>query len=261
MQVLRRIEQQVDVVKELGLELTCESSYRGLERLVQLTIQALLDLGLMVLSAMGFSPKGYGDVASLLGQLGVLGSNDAKLLKAMAGLRNVLVHAYVSVSREIVDKASKKLPEDATKIADKILSSARQRLRDPQGITDEIIDALREVLKDRVIAAFIFGSWIKGYGLKGDVDVAVYLGRRPDPYEVGALMADLCDALGRDDVDFLVIDDCDNVALAYEAVQGRPVVGDEAEILWLRTKIASQYMDYKEKISRIKATAFGTSSS
>jgi len=56
MEVLRRIEQQADVIRELSRELGYESSYRGMERLVQLIIQALLDLGLMTLSAMGVSP-------------------------------------------------------------------------------------------------------------------------------------------------------------------------------------------------------------
>jgi len=50
MKNLKRIKQQTDVVKELSKEPQFESSYRGLERLTQLTIQALSDLGLMVLS-------------------------------------------------------------------------------------------------------------------------------------------------------------------------------------------------------------------
>jgi len=50
-----------------------------------------------------------------------------------------------------------------------------------------------------------------------------------------------------------VIDACDNIALAYEAVQGEPIVGDEVEIMRLRTQIVSQYMDYKEKLNYIKA--------
>lgn len=253
MEVLRRIEQQADVVKELCGELRYESSYRGVERLVQLITQALLDLGLMVLSAMDLSPAGYSDVAASLGRLGLLSPNDAELMRAMAGLRNVLVHAYVGVNREIVNKSSKKLPGDAVRLANEILTSAKQRLHDPPRTVSGLAGALKRVLKGRVVLAFLFGSQVKGYRLRGDIDVAVYFGKRLDPYDVGTLVSDLHKALGREDVDVLVLDACDNVALAYEAVQGEPIIGDEAEILRLKTKIASQYMDYREKLSHVKA--------
>jgi len=252
-EVLRRIEQQVDVVKELSRELGYESSYRGVERLVQLIIQALLDLGLMVLSAMGSSPTGYIDVAASLGRFGLLSSNDAELMRAMAGLRNVLVHAYVGVNREIVNKSSKELPADAVRIADEILSSARQKLHDPPKAVSDLAETLKRVLKDKVKLAFLFGSQVKGYSLKGDIDLAVYFGKHTAPYEVGALVADLHEALEREDIDVLVIDACDNISLAYEAVQGEPIVGNEVETMRLRTQIASQYMDYKEKLNHIKA--------
>lgn len=254
LEVVRRIEQQADLVRELSIELRYESSYRGVERLVQLVIQALLDLGLMVLSAVGSSPKGYGDIASSLGRFGFLSSSDAELMRSMAGLRNVLVHAYVGVNREIIKKSSERLPEDAASIADKILSSAKQRSLDPSKAVSSIAETLKRALKDRVKLAFLFGSQVKGHSLRGDIDVAVYFGRRPDPYEVGALVSDLHEALGREDVDVLLIDACDNLALAYEAVQGEPIMGDEAEILWLKTKIASQYIDYEEELKHIKAT-------
>lgn len=253
MEVLRRLEQQVDVVRELSEELRGESSYRGVERLVQLTIQALLDLGLMVLSAIGTSPSGYSDVAISLGKLDLLTHKDAELMRAMAGLRNVLVHAYVGTNREIVVESSRRLPEDSVRLADEILSSARRVVDDPPRTVDNLAETLRRVLKDRVRLAFIFGSQVKGYRLKGDVDVALYFGRRPDPYEVGGLVSDIQESLGREDVDVLVIDVCDSVALAYEAVQGKPILGNEAEILQLKTRIASQCMDYNEKLSKVKA--------
>lgn len=253
MEVLRRIEQQVNVVRELTTELKGERSYRGVERLVQLAIQTLMDLGLMVLSAMGVSAAGYRDVAASLNKLGLLASDDAELMRAMAGLRNVLVHGYVGVNREIVVESSRRLPEDAVRLAEEILSSSIPRVDDPQKAAGSLAEKLRGFLEGRVKLAFIFGSQVKGYSLKGDVDIALYFGRRPDPYEVGGLVSDVQESIKRDDVDILVIDACDNIALAYEAVQGEPIVGEEAEILELKTRIASQYIDYKEKLDQIKA--------
>lgn len=253
MEILRRLEQQVDVVRKLSEELRGESSYRGMERLVQLTIQALLDLGLMLLSAIGTSPTGYRDVAASLGRLDLLTHKDAELMRGMAGLRNVLVHGYVGTNREIVVESSRRLPEDAVRLADEILSSSKRVVDDPPRTVDNLAGKLRRVLKDRVRLAFIFGSQVKGYSLKGDVDVALYFGRRLDPYEVGGLVSDIQESLGREDIDVIVIDVCDDITLVYEAVQGKPIVGNEAEILQLKTKITSQYMDYNEKLSKVKA--------
>ena len=252
MEILKRLEKQAKTVKELGIELRFESSYRGIERLVQLVIQALLDLGLMTLSAAGVSAGGYRDIALLLARLGFLTNEEANLMKAMAGLRNILVHGYARVNRKIVIESSKRLPDDATKLAERMVSSAKQTIKDPPKNLDDILKKLRRALKGKVKLAFIFGSKIKGYKLKGDVDIAVYFSRQPDPYEIGRIMYDIQEALGREDIDLIVIDDCDNLALAYEAVHGKPILGNEVEVLELRTKIASQHMDYLEELKKIK---------
>lgn len=254
MEILKRLDQQANVISELGEELRHEDNYRGMERLVQLTIHALLDLGLMVLSAIGTSPSGYRDVANSLGRHGILKDEDVELMKAMAGLRNVLVHAYVGTNREIVVESSRKLPEDTVRLSNEILASAKQVIADPPESVDSLTIKLREALKDRVKLAFIFGSQVKNYNLKGDVDIALYFGKRPSPYEVGGIASDIQESLGREDVDILVIDDCDNIALAYEAIQGKPIIGDEVEILNLKTKITSQHMDYNEALGRIRST-------
>jgi len=252
MEILRRLEQQVEVVGALSEELRREASYRGVERLVQLTIQALLDLGLMVLSALGGSPSGYRDVAASLSRLNLLNREDAELMRKMAGLRNILVHAYVGTSRETVVESSKRLPGDAARLADEILSSARRIVDDPPTTMDSLVEGLRRTLKDRVRLAFLFGSQVRDYSLKGDVDIAVYFDRSPDPYEAGGILSDLQEALGREDIDLLVLDDCDNVALAHEAVQGKPILGDQGEILQLRTRIASLHMDYQFNLDKVR---------
>jgi len=253
MEILKRLDQQANIISELSEELRHESNYRGMERLVQLTIQALLDLGIMMLSAMGMAPSGYRDVANSLGRRGLLKDKDAELMKAMAGLRNVLVHAYVGTNREIVVESSRRLPEDAVRLSNELLSSARRAIDDPPRELDDLAETLKVALKDRVKLAFIFGSQIKSYKLKGDVDIALYLGRRPDPYEVGDLVSDIQESLGREDVDVIIIDDCDNITLAYEATQGKPIIGDEVEILQLKMKIASQFMDYKQELGKIRS--------
>ncbi|MEM2927259.1 MAG: hypothetical protein QXO94_07355 [Candidatus Bathyarchaeia archaeon] len=73
MEVLKRLEQQARSVENFGLELREEANYRAIKRLVQLNIQALLDLGIMVLSSLGITAVGYRDVATSLARLGFRG--------------------------------------------------------------------------------------------------------------------------------------------------------------------------------------------
>jgi len=112
--VLKRIEKQVELIDELVRELRFETSYRGIERLVQLISQALLDLGLMIISVLGGrTPRSYSEVGVILHEIKVINESDSKLLKSMAGLRNVLVHLYATIDRDKVLKFAKKLHEDA----------------------------------------------------------------------------------------------------------------------------------------------------
>jgi uncharacterized protein YutE (UPF0331/DUF86 family) len=86
MDVLERIERQANLVRELVGGLEVEKSYRGIERLVQLVIQALLDLGLMIIVALGWrKPRAYSEIGYILREYGVVSDGDADLLKSMAG--------------------------------------------------------------------------------------------------------------------------------------------------------------------------------
>ena len=73
MKIMERISKQVRLINELLSELSTETSYRGIERLVQLVIQALLDLGLMVISAFkARRPNRYSEVGYILRDLGLI---------------------------------------------------------------------------------------------------------------------------------------------------------------------------------------------
>ncbi len=58
MKIIKRLSKQIDIIEGLVDELRYEKNYRGVERLIQLIIQALLDLGLMaILILNGRTPK------------------------------------------------------------------------------------------------------------------------------------------------------------------------------------------------------------
>jgi len=254
LRVVERLEKQVELIKGLVEELRAESSYRGIERLVQLTIQALLDLGLMAISALkGRKPGRYSEIGAVLHELGVLDSVHADLLKAMAGLRDILVHMYSRVDGEKVVEASKKLISDAPAIAMAVLEAVKTRGVDPQTHLEPklevVVSKLREVLRGRVALAYLFGGRVKGYALKGDYDIAVFMPENYTLLDLGLLQVDVARALGVDEE--LVDITCLNTAppeLVLEALSGIPVIEDPVLRLELEVKALRDMLDMRESL-------------
>ncbi|MBI4728351.1 MAG: DUF86 domain-containing protein [Acidobacteria bacterium] len=68
------------------------------ERHVQLAVQSAIDVALhIVAEASAATPEEYGAGFIELGRLGIIAPDLAERLRAAAGLRNVLVHAYLDV--------------------------------------------------------------------------------------------------------------------------------------------------------------------
>jgi uncharacterized protein YutE (UPF0331/DUF86 family) len=76
MNVLERIKRQANLLAELVRELEVEKSYRGIERLVQLIIQSLLDLGLMIIALGWERPKAYSEIGYTLRESGIVGDDE-----------------------------------------------------------------------------------------------------------------------------------------------------------------------------------------
>ena len=247
MKVRERISKQAEQLVELVKELIEEKSYRGVERLVQLIIQALLDLGIMVIAAVGGrTPKTYSEVGELLADLNLLNEEDAKLLKSMAGMRNILVHAYAAVSREIVTTAAKRIVEDAIRIKEAIEDGLKDRALDPPSY-HPLQKKLYNVFKGRVKLALLFGGRAKGYRVRGDYDIAVYFGSRHDLYNLGELVVDVARALniGEEEVDLV---DLDSAApeIKLEALQGKPLyIEDEYVLFELKVRSILELLDMR----------------
>ena len=250
MDALERIRKQVELVEELLGELETEKSYRGIERLVQLIIQALLDLGLMVVAALGLRrPRAYSEVGYILWEQGVLSRHDAEMLRSMAGLRNVLVHAYARVDRGRIFEFAERLKVDARRVASAVLKGVEGKPIDPpEDSVAGMVEKLKRALSGKVVLALLYGGRAKGYALKGDYDVAVLMEQGCDLYKLGGLVVDVAEALGVPEelVDVVCID-----ALppehALEALSGVPViVGDPALLLDLKLKALQQLLDLEE---------------
>lgn len=247
MRVIERVDRQVELVTELVKELEKERGYRGTERLVQLVVQALLDLGLMVIAVLGGrTPKGYAEVGDLLSDLGVLGEGDAKLLKSMSGMRNILVHAYATIRRDIVTGSANELRDDAPRIAKTLRGSLEGKIVDPPSSAD-LAESLGNVFKGRVRAALLFGGRAKGYSMKGDYDVAVYFGRAYDLYELGKLAVDIAEALKvrEDQLDVISLDSS-SPELVLEALDGKLLYVEDDYILFdLRLRALMEWLDLR----------------
>jgi uncharacterized protein YutE (UPF0331/DUF86 family) len=73
------------------------------ERCFQLAIQCVLDIGYYIASKSGWEKPADGPSAiRLMGEKGVLPEEFAQRIVGMANFRNILVHAYLNIKREIV---------------------------------------------------------------------------------------------------------------------------------------------------------------
>ncbi len=248
MQILERIRRQAQLVDDLAKELAAETSYRGIERLIQLTLQALLDLGLMVAAALGGkTPKAYSEIGAILNQLNVINRQQAETLRSMAGLRNILVHLYAAIDREKILRFAETLPQDAPRLAHTILEKTPLEKIDPPK-PPETLEKLRHILQGRVKAALLFGGRAKGYMLKADYDIAVYFGRDYSLLELGALAIDIAQALKVDEdrIDLICLDTAPP-QLTLEALQGTPIIVDSQEtILELKLRALTSLLDIEE---------------
>lgn len=199
-------------------------------------------------------PKTYSEVGHILYELGILDRKEAEILRSMAGLRNVLVHAYAIVDRERVLEFAETLKHDAHHIATRILESIKHRNLDPIKNTDLkiIIEKLHSVLNGRVKVAYLFGGRVKGYMLKGDYDIAVLMEGGCNLLELGELHVMISEALGvgEDMVDIICLD-VSSPELVLEALEGIPIIDDPEEVFNLKLKALRQILDIREAEHRL----------
>ena len=99
---------------------------RACERLVQVSVEALIDVCALLVSGLRLGiPGEEDDLLERLAHAGVLSAATAQTLRRMKGLRNLLVHEYGRVNDQIV------------------FETIRDRLTDFDTCTREIFDFLR----------------------------------------------------------------------------------------------------------------------
>jgi uncharacterized protein YutE (UPF0331/DUF86 family) len=100
---IRKIEECVadlQGIRELPARVFFEnrSVRAAAERLLQVAIQSVLDIGSHIIAERGFrEADAYAEIIDILGEEGVLPKRFAARIRGMAGLRNILVHDYLEV--------------------------------------------------------------------------------------------------------------------------------------------------------------------
>ncbi len=77
------------------------------ERGLQLCAQNALDIATHIAAGSGLDAPDYASAIDRLAELSVLPPDFARRLRAIAGFRNVLVHAYLQVDPQVVDAVLK----------------------------------------------------------------------------------------------------------------------------------------------------------
>lgn len=75
------------------------------ERYLQLAIEVILDIGKLIILAKNFrKPEDNQEVFTILHENNIVSKNDLKNFSGIANFRNILVHDYEKIDREIIYK-------------------------------------------------------------------------------------------------------------------------------------------------------------
>ncbi|MEM2828571.1 MAG: HepT-like ribonuclease domain-containing protein [Candidatus Nezhaarchaeales archaeon] len=170
-----------------------ESVY-AVERVAQLLIQSILDTGAMMAVELGLrKPESYKGLASLIAEKLGLSVEDERFLSGLAGFRNLLVHGYAEVNRELEEEAFKEIEDRLGKIVE-ALRKFIDGLGDPGKGLNQLGERLRGVFERyKVRYAVLFGSMARE-GVGRDFDIAVSMDAK-SALELGELLTDMAEAL------------------------------------------------------------------
>jgi len=104
-------------------------SRRFVERLLQIAIEAMIDIGHHIISDEGFrEPQSYRDVFKVLTENGILPEDDLPKYEKIASFRNILVHQYEKIDDSIVYGIFKNNLKDLEEYVAYILSWLEKRV-------------------------------------------------------------------------------------------------------------------------------------
>jgi len=205
------------------------ASIYAIERLAQLTIQALLDLGAMLAVYMKLpKPETYKGIARLLAEKAGLGDEARELLEQLAGFRNILIHGYASIDRELEEQAFQEMENELPAVFEAV-----ERLIENLRIDPPVLDLSKKLAgvfrRHNVRFAYLFGSRAR-QGTGRDYDIAVVVEVK-SALELGGLLVDIAAVLGvrEDQIDLVHLNTAPSHLVLTVLSEGVPIYGDPDE--------------------------------
>jgi len=125
---LVELTKRLDEVNEEGYDLEDWRDQMMLLHALQLHSQIVIDIALRAAALLGYTPSSGYMAAKVLREEGVLGEDDARLLRSIIGFRNIVVHEYTGIRLEIVDEILReKRYYLGLRLAEKIIEALRGR--------------------------------------------------------------------------------------------------------------------------------------
>ena len=223
-----------------------ESLY-ALERIAQLLIQSLLDLGAMLAVYLGRGkPETYRGIAEFISSL--IGEEHKTFLVELAGFRNLLVHGYARIDRRMEEEAFREMEERLPIVLDKLRGYIDADEIDPRELR-----GVEEVFRRYGVRyALLFGSRARGEpGRDYDIAVSVEL---KSALEMGGLLMDLAEALGcpETSIDLIHIDSAPMGILYTLLNEGVIIYGDQEEALADLSRRYIELLDLRSTIAYVE---------
>ena len=232
-----------------------ESLY-ALERIAQLLIQSLLDLGAMLAVYLGRGkPETYRGIAEFISSL--IGEEHKTFLVELAGFRNLLVHGYARMDRRLEEEAFREMEERLPIVLDKLRGYIDAGEIDPRELR-----GVEEVFRRYGVRyALLFGSRARGEpGRDYDIAVSVEL---KSALEMGGLLMDLSEALGcpESSIDLIHIDSAPMGILYTLLNEGVIIYGDREEAFADLSRRYIELLDLRSTLTYVEKSLKSTGKS
>ena len=232
-----------------------ESLY-ALERIAQLLIQSLLDLGAMLAVYLGRGkPETYRGIAEFISSL--IGEEHKTFLVELAGFRNLLVHGYARMDRRLEEEAFREMEERLPIVLDKLRGCIDADEIDPRELR-----GVEEVFRRYGVRyALLFGSRARGEpGRDYDIAVSVEL---KSALEMGGLLMDLAEALGcpESSIDLIHIDSAPMGILYTLLNEGVIIYGDREEAFADLSRRYIELLDLRSTLTYVEKSLKSTGKS
>ncbi|MCE4613398.1 MAG: DUF86 domain-containing protein [Desulfurococcales archaeon] len=228
-----------------------EERIYAVERLAQLIAQTVLDYAAMLAAReRGAKPETYRALIRWLAERLGASEEEKRFLEGLAGFRNILVHMYAELDRDLELEAFREINSMMPRILEML-----ERYSSSDPCREEVAQALRRIAGELGIRYVILFGSLARKECGNDVDLAVELREHPrSMLEIGKLRAMLEDEL-KTRVDLVVLNLPVPAHLAKAIVDdGIVLYGDSRRAEETLLRLYKEYLDNVEQEKKLVRT-------